>query len=127
MSENKAQIAISHNRNDVDKARAVKEALLKLRAEGVFLPYLTITGEGQTGPPGISGKVMNVAANPPFTPASLASVRSVKEECLSKLILFGEASLKRALREFIAHFRTKSPRQGQSTTVSSRAVGANDL
>jgi len=31
-------------------------------------------------------------------------VRSVKEECLSKLILFGEASLRRALTEFIDHF-----------------------
>jgi hypothetical protein len=28
-------------------------------------------------------------------------VRSVKEECLSKLILFGESSLRRALTEFI--------------------------
>jgi putative transposase len=31
-------------------------------------------------------------------------VRSVKEECLSKLILFGEASLRRALAEFVDHF-----------------------
>jgi hypothetical protein len=28
-------------------------------------------------------------------------VRSIKQECLSKLILFGEASLRRALSEFI--------------------------
>ena len=56
-------------------------------------------------------------------------VRSVQEECICKLILFGEASLGRAWREFLAHFHSemKSPRQGQSTTVSSRAVGANDL
>ena len=33
-------------------------------------------------------------------------VRSVKEECLSKLIFFREASLERALREFISHFHT---------------------
>jgi transposase InsO family protein len=31
-------------------------------------------------------------------------VRSVKEECLFKLVLFGEGSLHRALNEFIAHF-----------------------
>ena len=31
-------------------------------------------------------------------------VRSVKEECLSRLILFGEASLRRALNEYVAHF-----------------------
>ena len=30
-------------------------------------------------------------------------VRSVKEECLSKLILFGERSLRRALSEYVEH------------------------
>src|ERR1700687_2569525 len=31
-------------------------------------------------------------------------VRSIRQECLSKLILFGEASLRRALSEFIDHY-----------------------
>jgi putative transposase len=31
-------------------------------------------------------------------------VRSVKEECLSKVILFGERSLRRALSEFVEHY-----------------------
>ena len=31
-------------------------------------------------------------------------VRSVKQECLSKLILFGEGSLRRALAEFLEHY-----------------------
>jgi hypothetical protein len=35
-------------------------------------------------------------------------VRSVKEECLSKLILFGEASLWCALTEFIDHYKHAS-------------------
>jgi hypothetical protein len=30
-------------------------------------------------------------------------VKSVKEECLSKLILFGESSLRHALREYLVH------------------------
>jgi len=34
-------------------------------------------------------------------------VRSVQEECICKLILFGEASLERAWREFIAHFHSE--------------------
>jgi transposase len=34
-------------------------------------------------------------------------VRSAKQECLSKLILFGEASLRRALTEFIDHFHAE--------------------
>jgi hypothetical protein len=33
-------------------------------------------------------------------------VRSVKEECLSKVILFGERSLRRALSEYVEHYRS---------------------
>src|ERR1700674_174604 len=40
-------------------------------------------------------------------------VRSVKEECLSKLILFGERSLRRALTEYVAHFHAERNRQGK--------------
>jgi|ERR1039458_7851313 hypothetical protein len=31
-------------------------------------------------------------------------VRSVKQECLSKLILFGERPLRRALQQYVAHY-----------------------
>ena len=44
-------------------------------------------------------------------------VRSVKEECLSKLILFGEGSLKRALSEFIEHFHAERPHQGKGNLL----------
>jgi hypothetical protein len=41
-------------------------------------------------------------------------VRSAKEECLSKLILFGEASLRRALTAFIDHYhQERNHRQEQ--------------
>jgi len=40
-------------------------------------------------------------------------VRSVKEECLAKLILFGETSLHRALAEFMAHFHSERNNQGE--------------
>src|SRR5262249_32645914 len=32
-------------------------------------------------------------------------VRSVKEECLAKLILFGESSLRRALQQYLLHYK----------------------
>ena len=44
-------------------------------------------------------------------------VRSVKEECLSKLILFGEASLQRALNEYIAHFHCERNHQGKGNIL----------
>jgi hypothetical protein len=40
-------------------------------------------------------------------------VRSVKQECLSKLILFSEASLKRVLAEYLAHYHTERNHQGK--------------
>jgi len=39
-------------------------------------------------------------------------VRSVKEECLSRLILFGEASLRHALTQYVAHFHHERNHQG---------------
>ena len=39
-------------------------------------------------------------------------VRSIKEECLDRMILFGEASLRRSLREYVTHFRSERNHQG---------------
>jgi hypothetical protein len=46
-------------------------------------------------------------------------VRSVKQECLSKLILFGEASLRRALTEFVEHSHTERIHQGKGNVLLS--------
>ena len=44
-------------------------------------------------------------------------VRSAKEECLSKLILFGERSLRRALTEYVAHFHAERNHQGKGNVL----------
>jgi transposase InsO family protein len=44
-------------------------------------------------------------------------VRSIKEECLSRLILFGEASLRHALSQYVAHFHHERPHQGKGNVV----------
>jgi hypothetical protein len=44
-------------------------------------------------------------------------VKSVKEEVLSKLILFGEASLRRALREYLVHFHRERNHQGKGNVL----------
>jgi Integrase core domain len=44
-------------------------------------------------------------------------VRSVKYECLTKLILFGERSLQRALAEFIAHYHCERNHQGKDNVL----------
>ena len=44
-------------------------------------------------------------------------VRSVKEECLSKLILFGERSLKRALHHYELHYHQERNHQGKDNLL----------
>ena len=39
-------------------------------------------------------------------------VRSIKEECLDRMILFGEASLRRVLRAYVVHYHTERNHQG---------------
>jgi len=51
------------------------------------------------------------ARSPNLNAFSERWVKSVKEECLSKLILFGEASLRRALREYLVHFHQERNHQ----------------
>src|SRR5450631_3711186 len=49
-------------------------------------------------------------------------VRSVKEECLSKIILFGERSLRRALNEYVTHYHAERNHQGKSNVLLFRRV-----
>ena len=44
-------------------------------------------------------------------------VRSVKEECLAKLILLGEGSLRRALRHYEAHYHEERNHQGKNNVL----------
>ena len=39
-------------------------------------------------------------------------VRSIKESCLERMILFGERSLRTAIRNFIVHYHTERNHQG---------------
>ena len=39
-------------------------------------------------------------------------VLSIKSECLNRMMLFGEASLRRAVREYLQHYQTERPHQG---------------
>ena len=44
-------------------------------------------------------------------------VRSVKEECLSRLILCGEASLRHTLTQYVAHFHHERNHQGKGNAL----------
>ena len=44
-------------------------------------------------------------------------MRSVKRECLSQLILFGETSLRRALTQFTEHYHAERNHQGKNNLL----------
>ena len=58
---------------------------------------------------------------PPLSPNLNAHLerwhRSVQEECLSKLILFGQASLRHALSEYVSHFHAERNHQGKDNVI----------
>ena len=39
-------------------------------------------------------------------------VRSIKESCLDRVILFGEGSLRKSIREFVSHYHSERHHQG---------------
>jgi putative transposase len=41
----------------------------------------------------------------------------VKEECLSKVVLFGERSLRRALSEYVEHYPAERNHQGKDNVL----------
>ncbi len=69
----------------------------------------------------IEAEKIEALALPPRSPNLNAFaerwVRSVKEECFSKLILFGEHSLKRALRHYEMHYHLERNHQGKDNLL----------
>lgn len=57
------------------------------------------------------------ARSPNLNAHSERWVRSIKEECLSKLILFGESSLRRAVSNFLEHYHQERNHQGKGNVL----------
>ena len=76
--------------------------------DGKFCPaFDEIIASGKTKP------ILLPARSPNLNAYAERWVRSVKEECLAKLILFGESSLKRALRQYELHYHEERNHQGK--------------
>jgi hypothetical protein len=67
-----------------------------------------------------SGRVKTIrlpARSPNLNSFAELWVRSVKEECLSRLILFGERSLRRALQQYVVHYHEERNHQGKENLI----------
>jgi transposase InsO family protein len=64
----------------------------------------------------LKGSGVEVVRLPPRSPNLNAYaerfVRSIKDECLNRMVFFGERSLRKATREFAAHYHTEQNHQG---------------
>ena len=68
----------------------------------------------------VSGRVKPLALperSPNLNAYAERWVRSVKEECLSKVILFGERSLRRALSNYVDHFHAERNHQAKGNVL----------
>ena len=67
----------------------------------------------------LKGSGVEIVRLPPRSPNLNAYaerfVRSIKDQCLSRMILFGERSLRKATREFAAHYHRERNHQGIDT------------
>jgi putative transposase len=55
-------------------------------------------------------------------------VLSIKSECLSKMIFFGEASLRRAIKDYAAHYNSDRPHQSiGNVTVEKSEQGTGEI
>jgi len=62
------------------------------------------------------------ARSPNLTPHIERFMRTIKEECLDRMILFGENSLQKATHEFLAHYHRERNHQG----IDNRILDAGD-
>ena len=73
--------------------------------------FRAILASGEVEPLGLPGQSPNLNAY------AERWIRSVKEECLSRVILFGERSLRRALSEYVDHFHAERNHQGKGNML----------
>jgi transposase InsO family protein len=55
--------------------------------------------------------------SPNLTPHIERFMRSIKEECLERLIFFGEASLRKAVIQFLEHYHAERNHQGLANRI----------
>jgi putative transposase len=62
------------------------------------------------------------ARSPNLTPHIERFMRSIKEECIGKMVFFGQMSLRNAVREFVVHYHTERNHQG----LENRLIAAGE-
>lgn len=56
--------------------------------------------------------VKTTVASPNLSPYVERFIRSIKSECLNRMLIFGEAHLRHVVSEYIVHYHTERPHGG---------------
>lgn len=56
--------------------------------------------------------VKTTVASPNMNPYAERFVRSIKSECLNRMLIFSESHLRHLINEYMEHYHTERPRQG---------------
>ena len=76
----------------------------------------------------LKGAELKLVLLPPQSPNCNAHLerffRSLKSECLERMIFFGESSLRNAVTEFLAHYHGERPHQGLEHQIPQPGVEA---
>ena len=84
------------------------------------------TGEFQTILESVGVKSVRLPARSPNLNAYAERfVRSIKEECLSKMTLIGEGSLRQAVRQFCEHYHGERNHQGLENGIIEPEFGSD--
>jgi putative transposase len=108
---------MARNLTDCQAGFLIDASHLLIDRDTKFLPLRTYL-EGMTD--------TDVVLLPPRSPNLNANLerymRSMKSECLDRMIFFGQRSLERALKEFVAHYHHERNHQG----LGNRIIDAGD-
>jgi putative transposase len=65
--------------------------------------------------------------SPNFNAFAERFVRSIKEECLNRMIFFGQASLRRAIAQYVTHYHCERNHQGLGNRLLQPIADINEL
>ena len=97
--------------------RTDRRTFVRLGVGGTMGGLLSLVLAQDSGKRGIK---IGCGLNPRFTKRF---VRTVKESCLDRMILFGEESLRTAMHNFVAHYHTERNHQGLANRLISPEAG----
>jgi putative transposase len=98
-----------HDDGGVGKPERLPLSTARPRCE--VLPIMELIKTGSVNP------LRLPARSPNLNSYAERWVRSVKEECLSRLILFGEWSLRRALQQYMEHYHGERNHQSKDNRI----------